>query len=65
MVFSMDRNRKWFWADLIEKYRYFVNQVIVYESLGNVWKFDRNLDTNELTNALKAKGLVTSMLKGI
>ncbi len=35
------------------------------KNLGNSWKFDKNLETNELTNASKSKGLVTSMLKGI
>lgn len=34
-------------------------------NLGNSFKFDRNLDSNELTNVSKSKGLVNNMLKGI
>lgn len=65
MAFTIYKSKKSFWVALTEKYRYFLHQVIFGDNLGNSWKFDRNLDTNELTNALKAKGLVTSMLKGI
>lgn len=52
--------------DSIEKYQSSVNQVIFDSNFsGNNWKFDKFLDNNELTNALKSRGLVTSMLKGI
>jgi hypothetical protein len=52
-------------VDLIEKYQYSLSQVVFYFTIGNNWKFDKFLDTNESSNASKNKGLVTSMLKGI
>lgn len=65
MDFLIPKNNNQFLVDLIEKYQYSLNQVIFYFKIGNNWKFDKFLDTNESSNALKNKGLVTSMLKGI
>lgn len=65
MVFLTQRSSNLFWGDLIGKFPYFLNQVFFLLILGNNWKFDKNLDTNEQSNVSKNRGLVTSMLKGI
>lgn len=66
MAFSTHKNNNSYLEDSIEKYQSSVNQVILRSNIsGNNWKFDKFLDNNELTNALKSRGLVTSMLKGI
>ena len=66
MAFSTHKNNNSYSEDSIEKYPSSVNQVILRSNFsGNNWKFDKFLDNNELTNALKSRGLVTSMLKGI
>lgn len=66
MAFSTHKNSNSYLEDSIEKYQSSVNQVIFDSNFsGNNWKFDKFLDNNELTNALKSRGLVTSMLKGI